>query len=301
MISAESVVAKIPDWEGKEIEINDLSGGITNHNYRVVVDGTNYVVRIPGTGSELLAINRENEYRNSVAASQTGVGPRVIHRLEEDNVMVLEFIQGTTMSIATLQSDEAIRKIAEPLHKLHKGPEFVNTFNVFRVTEGYLKIVGERKVKVPEGYMKEAPAAVQKIEAAVKKHPEPLVPCHNDLLPENFIDDGSMFRIVDYELAGNDEPCFELGNIATESEYKDDQIALLCKAYFGEESPLKIARMCLYSMMSDLVWTLWGAIQNQVSSLDFDFWEYTNGRWERVREKIHSSRFSQWLDTTGQP
>ncbi len=300
MISIESVVTKIPLLQDKKVKIHDLSGGITNHNYRVVVDETSYVVRIPGTGSELLAINRVNEYHNTLSASKSGVGPQVIYRLEEESVMVLEFIQGPTMSNDTLQSEEAIRRMAESLHMLHNGPEFVNIFNMFRVMEGYLQIIKERKVRVPNGYMENASQAAQKIEAAISIHPEPLIPCHNDLLAENFIDDGSMLRIVDYELAGNDEPCFELGNMATEYEYDDDQIAMLCEAYFGQVDLVKIARMNLYSMMSDLGWTLWGAIQNQVSSLDFDFWEYAKDRWERVREKIHSDRFTQWLDTAGQ-
>lgn len=295
-ISIEWVVAKIPDWRGKEVQIHELSGGITNHNYRVVVAGTSFVVRIPGSGSELLAIDRQNEYHNTVAASQSGVGPRVIHYLEEDSVMVLEFIEGPTMSNATLQSEDAIRRVAESLRKLHTGPEFVNTFNMFRVMDGYLKTVREQNAGVPDGYLEEAPPAAKKIEIAIGVHPEPSVPCHNDLLAENLIDDGSMLRIIDYELAGNDDPCFELGNLATEYGYNDDQIDLLCKAYFGQVDPVKIARMYLFSMMSDLGWTLWGAIQNKVSSLDFDFWDYANGRWERVRTKIHSARFPQWLD-----
>lgn len=280
MVSIESVVSKIPDWQGKDVQINDLSGGITNHNYRVVVAGTSYVVRIPGTGRELLAINRKNEYQNTVAASQSGVGPQVIHYLDEDSVMVLEFIKGTTMSNATLQSEEAIRRVAESLRKLHAGPEFVNTFNMFRIMDGYLKTLKELDARVPAGYMEEGPPAVNKIESAVMVHPESLMPCHNDLLAENLIDDGSMLRIIDYELAGNDEPSFELGNLATEYEYNDDQFTLLCEAYFGQADPVKIARMYLFSMMSDLGWTLWGAIQNKVSSLDFDYWDYANGRWE---------------------
>ena len=301
MTSIESVVAKILDWQGKPVEIHELSGGITNHNYHVIVAGTSYVVRVPGTGSELLAINRKNEYRNTLAAGQSGVGPQVIHYLEEDSVMVLEFIDGITMSNATLQSEEAIRRVAESLRKLHGGPEFVNTFNMFRIMDGYLETVRDQGASAPEGYREEGPAAAQRIEAAVNVHPEPLVPCHNDLLAENLIDDGSMMRIIDYELAGNDDPCFELGNMATEYGYSDDQFALLCKAYFGAVDPVRLARMYLFSMMSDLGWTLWGAIQNKVSSLDFDFWDYANGRWQRVREKIHSSRFPHWLEVAGRP
>jgi thiamine kinase-like enzyme len=175
----------------------------------------------------------------------------------------------------------------------------VNTFNMFRIMDGYLKTVREQEAKVPGDYLQEAPRAAQKIEAAVNVHPQPPVPCHNDLLAENLIDDGSTMRIIDYELAGNDDPCFELGNMATEYGYSDDQIALLCKAYFGKLDPIQLARVYLFSMMSDLGWTLWGAIQNRVSSLDFDFWDYANGRWERVREKIHSPRFPEWLDNAG--
>jgi thiamine kinase-like enzyme len=295
-VSIEFVVGTIPDWQGQKVEIHPLHGGITNQNYRVVVSGTSYVVRIPGTGSELLAIDRKNEYHNTVAASRSGVGPRVVHFLEDHGVMVLEFIDGPTMSIATLQSEATIWRVAESLRKLHAGPRFINNFNMFRIMEGYLGTIKERDVSIPEGYRQEAPAVAKDIEAAVSIHSEPLVPCHNDLLAENFIDDGSMMRIVDYELSGNDEPCFELGNFATENEYDDDQIRVLCEAYFGRDDPIKTARVYLFSMMSDLGWTLWGAIQNKVSSLDYDFWEYAQNRWERVRKKIHSPRLQQWLE-----
>ena len=111
--------------------------------------------------------------------------------------MVLEFIDGPTMSIATLQSEATIWRVAESLRKLHAGSRFVNNFNMFRIMEGYLGTVKERDVSIPEHYWQEAPAVAKEIEAAVSTHPEPLVPCHNDLLAENFIDDGSMMRLPD--------------------------------------------------------------------------------------------------------
>ena len=45
----------------------------------------------------------------------------------------------------------------------------------------------------------------------------PTVPCNNDLLAANFIDDGDRIWIIDFEYAGNNDPCFELGNIWSES------------------------------------------------------------------------------------
>jgi thiamine kinase-like enzyme len=50
---------------------------------------------------------------------------------------------------------------------------------------------------------------------------EGTVPCNNDLLAGNFIDDGDRIWLIDYELSGNNDACFELGNIAAESGLSD--------------------------------------------------------------------------------
>ena len=45
------------------------------------------------------------------------------------------------------------------------------------------------------------------------------VPCNNDLLAGNFIDDGERVWLIDYEYSGMNDPAFELGNTATECEF----------------------------------------------------------------------------------
>ncbi|HEY5033783.1 MAG TPA: FAD-dependent oxidoreductase [Candidatus Dormibacteraeota bacterium] len=87
---------------------------------------------------------------------------------------------------------------------------------------------------------------------AVEKGALASVPCHNDLLCENFIDDGAALRIVDYELSGNNDPCFDLGNTAQEAEFDQDLRAALCAAYFGREDARQLARMNLFALMSDV-------------------------------------------------
>jgi hypothetical protein len=54
--------------------------------------------------------------------------------------------------------------------------------------------------------------------------------------------------------------------------------------------------MHLYALMSDVGWTLWGAIQARVSKIDYDFWGYASGRWERAEAILASADFSGWLD-----
>src|SRR5512136_693334 len=94
----EQILSSIADWRGKLVMIKPLSGGLTNTNYRVEVAGDSYFVRVPGAKTELLAIDRRNEYYNTRAAAEPGVGPKVLYHLPEYDVMVLEFIDGQTMS-----------------------------------------------------------------------------------------------------------------------------------------------------------------------------------------------------------
>ena len=84
----EEIAAKVDDWKGKEISIQQLSGGLTNTNYKITVDGKPYFVRVPGESTELLAIDRNNEYHNTQAAANAGVAPKVLNYFPQHNVMI---------------------------------------------------------------------------------------------------------------------------------------------------------------------------------------------------------------------
>jgi len=274
--------------------MSPLSGGLTNENYLVEADGKRYVMRIPGASTELLSIDRLNEVHNARAAASTGIGPAVLEHIPELDVMVLEFIPGETMSAQTLQSERMLRRMAESFERLHAAPPFLKDFDMFRLIEEYLQIVEEHNVRIPAGYRQRLPL-VADIEQAVRVGALPSVSCHNDLLCENFIDDGRCLRIVDYELSGNNDPCFDLGNTAQEASLDDELRAVLCEAYFGRLDRQQLARMNLFALMSDVGWTLWGAIQAKISTLDFDFTDYYTTRWNRALEVMESDRLAGWL------
>jgi thiamine kinase-like enzyme len=217
-----------------------------------------------------------------------------LEHIPQLDVMVLEFIPGETMSAKTLQSEAMVRRMAQSFKRLHIAPRFLKDFDMFRVIEDYLRIVQEHAVRIPPDYRERLPLLVE-IEQAVRVGALPSVPCHNDLLCENFIDDGQCLRIVDYELSGNNDACFDLGNTAQEASLDDDLRAVLCQAYFGRLDPQQLARMNLFALMSDVGWTLWGAIQARISTLDFDFTDYYTTRWNRALEMMESDRFEDWL------
>jgi thiamine kinase-like enzyme len=296
----DEVVDKIEDWKGKSVTIQPLSGGLTNSNYKVEVDGKPLFVRVPGESTELLAIDRSNEYYNSKAAAETGVGPRVLYYIPEYQAMVLEFLQARTMSKDALNTAGMPTKIAQAIKRLHGGPRFMTDFNMFRLTEYYLGICKEHAVRIPEGYPDRMPA-VKRIEQAMAVRPLTTVPCNNDLLAENYMDDGKSLRIIDYEYSGNNDPCFELGNTCQELQYDNARIAEVCAAYFGDPSINKISRMKLNMIMSDVGWGLWAAIQAKISKIEFDFWGWAIERWSRAVEKMDSAEFSTWLKDVQSP
>ncbi len=292
---AEQAAAKVSLWRGRPVTISPLSGGLTNENYLVESEGTRYVMRLPGQSTDLLSIDRENEVYNTKAAASTGIAPKVLEHLAGTDVMVLEFIAGATMSARSLQSGAMTARMAQSFHRLHAAPGFLHDFNMFRLIEYYLRIVEEHSVTIPHDYREWLPA-VNAIERAVAVAALPLAPCHNDLLCENFIDDGVALRIVDYELSGNNDPCFDLGNTAQEAEFDQGQRSALCESYFGRLDARQLARLNLFALMSDVGWTLWGAIQARISAVDFDFRGYYTGRWERALQVLHSDNLSRWSE-----
>jgi thiamine kinase-like enzyme len=294
----EEVLARVEVWRGRAMSVSELSGGLTNTNHLVEADGVRYVVRIPGASTELLAVDRANERHNAAAASVTGVSPRIVEVLEDLDVMVIEYIDGTTMSPEELRTPEQIHRIAASLRRLHAGPRFLQDFDMFRLTEFYLDVCSQREIRIPDGFRGHL-GDVARIERALARRPLPTVPCHNDLLAENYIDDGDRLWIVDFEYSGNNDPTFELGDTAQECAFDRDLRAALCEAYFDEATPPLLARMDLQAVMADVGWTLWAAIQAEISSIDFDFWGWAEERWTRARDAFASPDFGTRLADAG--
>jgi thiamine kinase-like enzyme len=292
--SIDQVIERIGLLKGLDPKLSELHGGLTNQNYLVEADGAKYVVRIPGMATELLAVDRVNERENAAAAATTGVSPRILEYLPDLSVMVLEYIDGKTMSGEDLRADGMAARMAESLRRLHAGPRFRQDFNMFRLVEYYLTIVEQLDVLIPEGFYERLPT-VSEVERAVAVNALPSVPCHNDLLAENYIDDGRQLWIIDFEYSGNNDPCFELGDTAQECELDSEGRAALCEAYFGRLDPVQLARMELLAFTADVGWTLWAAIQAKISDIDYDFWGWAEERWGRAVTLMDSSDFSRLL------
>jgi len=275
--------------------VNELAGGLTNTNYKVTTPEGAYVVRVSAKDSGLLAIDRENEYLNTVAAAEAGVGAGVVDYLPEQSLLVLEFIEGTTQTSEDMQRGDKLDWVAEACRRLHAARPFRDDFNMFDIQRRYLRLVQERGFRLPERYLEFEPQ-VRRIEAAMAVRDEGTVPCNNDLLAENFIDVGDRFRLIDYEYSGMNDACFELGNIWSESNLSLPQLDELVGHYHGAHLANKVARARLWGLMSKYGWTLWASIQDGVSHIDFDFWTWGMEKYERAVAEFDGPDFDRLVE-----
>jgi len=299
-VTIEEIIDRIDAWRGRPVSIRPLTNGLTNANYRVDVDGRAFVVRIPGASTELLAIDRANELHSARVAATLGIGPAILHHFPDSGATVIEFLHGRPMTNGTLQEPGMPGRIAATLRVLHGGPRFLRDFDMLSLADGYRAVTERRGFPVPSSYGARRPA-IREIGAALAARPLPTVPCHNDLLADNYIEQDGRLRLVDWEYSGNGDPAFELGNTCRELDYDDARVEELCRAYFGGAAAALVARVRLHMIVSDVGWTLWAAIQTAISRIAFDFAAYGAARWGRAEAAMDSPDFPRWIDVVARP
>jgi thiamine kinase-like enzyme len=271
-----------------------LPGGLTNRNYKVSTPEGTFVARVWAPG-ELLAINRDHEHRNSVAAAAAGVGAPVVAYRPEHGLLVLGYIEGRTFDNEDLADPRNIPRVAEACRRLHAGPRFASDFNMFEAQRRYLAVATAHGFTIPAGYAELMPQMTAARRALAVREPG-TVPCNNDLLAANFIDDGAKLWLIDYEYSGNNDPCFELGNIWGECGLSTEALADLVRAYHGFSLRNKIARAQILGLIGKYGWTLWGAIQHASSPIAFDFWGWAMERFETAAAAMTSPAWDHLLD-----
>jgi thiamine kinase-like enzyme len=290
----DAILDRVPALTGAPRTVSELPGGLTNRNYKVTTPDGSFVARVWSRG-DLLAINRDHEYHNSVAAAQAGVGAPVLAYHPGDRLLVLRYIDGRTYGNADVSAPGNIGRIARACRQLHTGPRFAGDFDMFVIQRRYLSVARQHGFAIPAGYEELMPR-VEDARKALAVRQAGTVPCNNDLLAANFIDDGDRIWIIDYEYSGNNDACFELGNIWGECGLSLDALAELITAYYGTPLRNKIARARLLGLVGKYGWTLWGAIQRATSPLDFDFWSWAMERYEAAAAGLTSHDVGQLLD-----
>ncbi len=284
-----------PVLAGRPRQIDELSGGLTNRNVKITTPDGVYVARCCDTASNFLGIDREREYHNTKAAEEAGVGAKVIDYRPDLGILLLGYVDGKTLDNDDFQRPEVLARAAAAVRTLHAGPRFKGGFDMFERQPAYLKTVLDNGFRLPADYLDHADT-FSDIAEVLRATDQTTVPCNNDLLAGNFIDDGDRIWLIDYEYSGNNDPCFELGNTWAEVGMTADQLDAYVTAYYGRRLRHKIARAHLQGIVGKYGWTLWGCIQHGSSAIDFDFWEWAMERYEGAVAAFKGPDLGRLLD-----
>jgi thiamine kinase-like enzyme len=274
-----------PELGPPESQPVPLEGGITNRNYRVRFGGRDCVVRLPGKNTDLLGIDREAERAATTAAAEIGIGPDVVAFEPGRGCLVTGFIEARPVPAEELRT--RVPEVAAALRAIHAGPPLPATFSPFERTARYERTARERGGSIPASYA-EVRAAADRIAAVLDGA---AVPCHNDLLTANFLDDRERLRILDWEYAGMGDRFFDLANFSNHHDLSVPEMETLLEAYFGESTPGRLMRL-----MAAFWEGMWGVVQATCSELDFDFLAYADEYLGKVRTSLNDPDFPRWLE-----
>jgi thiamine kinase-like enzyme len=273
--------------------VTALSGGITNRNEKLETSHGPMVLRLAGARTELLGINRAHEYQSARIAHAAGVGAEPIAFLPEHGAILTRFISGAT-TLNPASATQHLKRIVAQLRAIHTAPAFPAHFSAFDTVRNYHRLALEHGVYFSD-QLPSILAQMHRIEQTLAPHGS-TCPCHNDLLPGNFLDDGQRIWIIDWEYAGNGNPFFDLGNFAINLELDETGCQHLLEAYFGHSNPQREAQLHLMRLVSDLREAFWGYLQSGISTLEFDFVGYANQHLERFQTNAARAAFTTWIE-----
>nr|WP_308532534.1 phosphotransferase [uncultured Prevotella sp.] len=242
----------------KYIKIEQI-GGMSNKNFKVLLNNHSYVLRIPGLASEEM-VNRRFEEQNSILASQIGINPTIKYFNLHTGIKLADYIKGAeTLNSGTIQRADNIKKIANIYHTLHYSKvRFYNDFNVFAEIIKYEQILKRLNIHMYDGY-DNIRDKIFELEYMLNDIGVQLMPCHNDAVPENFIKDieGKLY-LIDWEYSGMNDPVWDFAALFLEANFTPENQDMFLYFYYGDKLPLRIKeKIHIYTILMDILWAMW--------------------------------------------
>ena len=261
-------------------------GGLTNHTYKVTLNnGEQYVVRIPGLGTEEMIV-RSDEMTSTKLACDLDIDAKMLYFGEKGD-KVTEYIKDAqTMNSETLKNPERIRQVAEIFKKLHScGVDTKVPFEVFEMAANYEKIICDNNVEMYDDYS-EIKKIVMQIKAEIDNAVNAKkVPCHNDALCENWVIGNGRMYLIDWEYAGMNDGMWDLADVSIEAGFNEELDNLLLAEYLGKQPDVANKKHFLASKIYvDYLWTLWAKTRVPFDGQPMEDW--ATERYTRLKSFI---------------
>ncbi|MFH1810232.1 MAG: choline/ethanolamine kinase family protein [Pseudomonadota bacterium] len=294
--SREDVLALMPEWADQVLDIQPLTGGITNTLYRVRTGrGDDVVVRLHGARTEIF-IDRDLEVENLRRLENTGVTPRLVRYLPAQRATLVAFIPGRVLKNPDFLDEKLWPVLVEPIHRVHRsGVVLPRVFEPLVEVRRLARVFGDLNVDYPEFDIPGTLDRLERLAAAAAAPVDDYVACHNDLLAENFVlageGEAARMHLIDWEYAGQSTPHYDLADMFQEIAVPRAIERELLRLYWQDQDLDTAIRLCdLHKPFPDIYWFLWSLIQRAVSTINFDYYSYGATKYRNAWANIKAAR-----------
>ncbi len=284
----------MPELRGLDLRIQELKGGITNRLYRVSSPGgCDYVFRLYGARTELF-IDRGIEMENLRRLEPSKVTQRLVKYLPERNVTIVEFIPGYVLKNPDFLREDLWEKIIRPIKRVHQSCiRLPYCFDPFLEVKRFYKILEGINFNYPEFDIRGTMEVLARIGEIAAIDSSKYVPCHNDLLADNFIlrdETGAgkePMALIDWEYGGMAPPYYDVADMFQEILVPREVERNLLRIYW-ENKDLDFHQYMtdLFKPFPDIYWFLWSLIQLNISTIPFDYYGYGKVKFENAQANI---------------
>ena len=273
---------KIEKLLSKEEEIVSVEklGGMTNNNYLVETTNRKFIVKFFGKGTEKL-INRIAEKNNLEKLRDLELDVENYIFDINEGIKVNEYIENATTFDAHYIKTKN-KEVAEILQKVHgSGKELEGEFNIFDEIKKYEDLIqGEIKYV----YYDKIRDKVFGLQSHLEEIGIDRKSCHIDLVPENFIEDeNGRVYLIDWEYSSMNDPMWDLAALFIESNYRKSEEGDFFKYYYSEKTPVSIAKIMIYKILQDFLWSLWTIYKEEQGA---EFGNYGQDRYNRCLKNL---------------
>lgn len=231
-----------------------MKKGMTNRSFRFSCKGKDYIMRVPGEGTDKL-INRSNEYDVYQVLNGKNISDNVIYISPDSGYKITEFWDNA--HVCDPFNPQDVNLCMKKLRSFHeKSLQVSHTFDILGQIDFY-ESLWSGKPSIFVDYL-ETKKKVLSLKTIIESSPKEWKLTHIDAVPDNFLFIGDDIRLIDWEYASMQDPHVDIAMFAIYSMYDREHIDLLIDSYFIENCPKDI-RIKIYCYISacGLLWSNW--------------------------------------------
>lgn len=297
-----AALATVPEWRDLSLRWRPAAAPLVSPTHRAVASDCVVVEGLVG-GPVFLKIRHADMVDDVLPeagaaarrAADLELGPAVI--LDRPGLLGLAFLPEPWRyaRVGDLQDADLLGQVVDAKKRLHGAPLLGRRFSPFERIAALAAEAASLDVPLPDGTERLVGVA-RLVEAAIEAAGVDLRFCHDDGMASNVMIGGDGIRLVDFDLAADNDPWFDVGALMNEACNFDAERRAIVERYAGTFDERLYHRSRLYGAIDDLMWGLWGITRAITSPrTGIEFWKYGTWRLFHAGVTFGARDFELWL------